>query len=303
MRQTAGGDDDLVRVGRQHRRGIGIGVEVKGHPLLFALGHAPGDDRGHLAPAFVQRGQADLAAGLVCGLEHGDLVAAGGGDAGGLHPGGTGADDGDAFGRRRGRDVMGHRLLAPRRGVVQTERHAALIDPVEAVVRADAGADVVFAPGDDLAHQMRVGHVRPRHADHVELAGRDGVAGGGDIGDLGRVKGRKPCRRADFASEIQMGGVLHPLDRDHIGQAGVGVDMAAHDVQEIDQPAEAQLARHLDPLGRGHAARRHLVAGIAQPDDEAVATAGADRAQHVKGEPQPVVETAAIGRLEVVGQR
>ena len=50
--------------------------------MLLALGHSPGDDRDHLAPPFLQRGQADLAAGLVGGLEDGDGMAALGRDAG-----------------------------------------------------------------------------------------------------------------------------------------------------------------------------------------------------------------------------
>ncbi len=87
---------------------------------------------------------------------------------------------------------------------MDAEGRAALIDAVEAVVRADAGADILLALLDDLAHDMRVGHMRPRHADHVHLSRRDRVAGGRDVGDLRGMEGREVGRGADLAGEIEM---------------------------------------------------------------------------------------------------
>jgi hypothetical protein len=46
--------------------------------------------------------------------------------------------------------------------------------------------------------------VGARHADHVDLAGCDGVARGRDILDFRRMEGRKVGCGADFAGEIEM---------------------------------------------------------------------------------------------------
>ncbi len=62
---------------------------------------------------------------------------------------------------------MRHRCLAARRGIVDAQRFAALVDAVEAVGRAHAGPYAMFLPRRDLARDMRVGDVRPGHADHV----------------------------------------------------------------------------------------------------------------------------------------
>ena len=225
-------------------------------------------------PARGLGGQADLAAGVVRGLVDDDRVAALGRDARGLEPGGAGADDHDAA-RRLG---LGDRVrlleLAAGRGVVQAERHAALVDAVEAVVGADAGADALLLAAQDLRDDVRVGHVGAGHADHVELAAGDGVAGGGDVLDLGGVEGREVGRGADLAGEVEVRGGAHALHRDHVGQAGVGVDVALHHVEEVDHAAVLQAAGDLQPVGLGQAARQVLVAGVADADDEVVADSG-----------------------------
>src|SRR3546814_10273428 len=53
--------------------------------------------------------------------------------------------------------------------------YTTLFRSVQAIVGADAGADFFFTLLDDLAHDVRIGHVRAGHADHVHLAGGDGV--------------------------------------------------------------------------------------------------------------------------------
>ena len=65
---------------------------------------------------------------------------------------------------RRRRDVVGHRRLAAGGRVVDAQRLACLVDAIEAVGRPDARADLGFAPGDDLAHDVRVGEVGAGHA-------------------------------------------------------------------------------------------------------------------------------------------
>jgi len=68
------------------------------------------------------------------------------------------------------------------------------------------------------------------------------MARGRHVGDLGGVEGRKPGLTPDLAGEIEMRRVAHALHRDHVGQAGIRVDVAAHHVQEVDQ------ATVLEPL-------------------------------------------------------
>ncbi len=179
----------------------------------------------------------------------------------------------------------------------------ALVDPVEAVVRPDAGADALFLAAQDLRHDVRVGHVGAGHADHVQLAFGDRVAGGRDVLDLGGVEGREVCRGADFAGEIQMRRAAHALHGDHVGQAGIGVDMPFHDVEEIDHAAGFQAARDFEPVFLREPAGKVFVAGVANADDELAADALADRRQRLEGKAKPVVEAAAIGAVEIVGQR
>ena len=49
----------------------------------------------------------------------------------------------------------------------------------------------MFIARHDLAHDMRIGEMRPRHPDHIELALGHRVAGCRHIGDTRRVKGRE----------------------------------------------------------------------------------------------------------------
>lgn len=68
------------------------------------------------------------------------------------------------------------------------------------------------------------------HTDKVQLAAGDGVARCGHVLDLGGVKGRKLRGGTNFARKIQMRRAGHPLHGDQVRQAGIGVDMAPHDL-------------------------------------------------------------------------
>ena len=165
------------------------------------------------------------------------VVAALGGDACRLQPGRPGADDDHLALDGGRRDVVRHRQLAAGGRVVDAVGLAAGVDAVQAEVGADAGADRVLLAGHDLAHDVRVGQVGARHADHVELARGDRMARRGHVLDLGGVEGRETGGGADLAGEVQVRVAAHALHRDQVGQAGVGVDMAAHDVEVVDQAA------------------------------------------------------------------
>jgi hypothetical protein len=280
VRQAARRDDDVRRPG-EHVLGGSVDVEAEGDAVAGALRHAPVDDADHLAPGWGAGGEADLAARPVGRLEDGDGMAAGRGDARRLQAGGAGADHRDAQALRRppGDDVR-HRRLAAGGGVVDAERGAAGVDAVEAIGGADAGADAVLLAGEDPGDDVRVGDVRAGHADHVELARGDGVAGGGDVGDARGVEHREAGRAADLSGEVEMRRGGRALQRDDVGERGVGVDVAADDVEEIDLAGRDQAAGDLHALGGRQSALTLLVGDQADADDEGGADAGADGVEH-----------------------
>jgi len=229
-------------------------------------------------------------------------MAALGADARGFQPRRAGADDDDAaFGSARLGDEVGLGRFAPGRGVVDAEHAGAGIDTFQAIGRADAGTDFLLPARGNLGDQMRIGDVGPRHADHVELALSDGVAGGGDIGNLGGMEDRELGLRTHLAGKVEIGRGGHAGDGDDVGQRPVGVDMALDDVEEID------LAGVDETLGDDHA----LVAPVtlhpvlikrhAHADDEFGTGVFAHAVEHTHGEPQAVVETAAVIVVALVG--
>ena len=118
--------------------------------------------------------------------------------------------------------------------------------------------------------------MRPGHADHVELALADRVAGGGDVVDLAAWSTGKAGRRR--APRRRSRGAV-PTRMPWIGitsvEGRVGVDVAADDVEEVDRPGPPRARRDLEPVvarrGRGPV----LVDDHADADDEV----GADAAR------------------------
>ena len=98
---------------------------------------------------------------------------------------------------------MRDRLLAAGRRVVNADGLAG-VDRVDAIAHADARADFGFAPLGDFARDVRIGQMRARHADHVELAARNRMARGRDILDAGGVESRQSRLGAHFAREVEM---------------------------------------------------------------------------------------------------
>ncbi len=248
---------ELRQAARRHDHDVGIeggdvvplGNDVVAHVDTEAgeLAHPPLDDAQQVLAPGVAGGQPDLTAGPRHRLEQHDVVAALAGDPGRLEPGRAGADDDHAPSRRRLRDLVRHRLLAARRRVVDAQRLAELVDPVEAVRRPDARPDLGLAAGDDLAHDVRVGEVGPGHADEVDLALPDGVACRRHVVDLRRVQDGERRRRPHVAGEVEVRRRRHAVDRDHVDQARVGRDVAADDVDEVDQPVGLQAGEDLQP--------------------------------------------------------
>ena len=81
-------------------------------------------------------------------------------------------------------------------------------------------------------------------------------------------------------------------------EPGVGVDMAADDIEEVDEAAALQASRNLQAVLARQAALQHLVGDEADADDEVRPDAFANGAENLEREAQPIVERAAIGRLQ-----
>ncbi len=150
---------------------------------------------------------------------------------------------------------------------------------------------------------MRIGHVGAGHADHVELARRNGMARGRDIGDARGMEGRHADLGPDAAREIEMRRRFHALHRDHVGQRRVGLDMATDDVQEIDIARRLEHVAERDPLVGGQAALHRLVGGVADADQQLFAHPRANGRDDIEREAGAAVErSGAIGSVELVGR-
>ena len=265
-----------------------------------ALRHAPVDDADHLAPTWALCGEPHLPAGVRGGLEHCHRVPAQRGHPRGLQPRRAGADDHHLLGLGRGGDVMRHLQFAARGRVVDAQRLAALVDPVEAIGGADAGPYVVLAPLHDLFHDMRLGDMGAGHADHVQQPLGDRVPGGGHVGDARGVEGGQADLGAHAPGEIQVRRAAHPLHRDHVGQRRVGLHPAADDVKEIDRAAVLEPAPDLQPVLHRDPVGGEVVGGVADTDDELGAHALAYGVEHVERECHPRRQVAVPGRLQRV---
>ena len=303
VRQAARRDDHHVGVFREHVLRIGQVVEAQRHAVLLALGEAPVGDAEELGAAARAGGEPDLAARLARRLEQHHLVAARGRDPRGLEAGGARSHHDDLPLRPVApADRVGHGGLAAGRRVVDAERLVALVDAVEAVGGADAGADLVLAAGRDLARDVRVGDVGAGHADEVELARGDRVARGRDVVDARGVEDRQAERGLDLAREVEVRRGGRAVDRDHVGERRVGLDVAADHVEEVDLAARHEAAADLEAFGAREALVPGLVGDHADADDEVRADRGADRGQHLEGEAQAVVQAAALGVGPPVGR-
>ena len=157
--------------------------------------------------------------------------------------------------------------------------------------------------GDHLAHDVRVGDQRAGHPHHVQLARRDRVPRRRHVVDAGGVEGGDAGGGPHLAGKVQVRGGAHAGDRDHVGDGVVGLDMAADDVEEVDDPRGREAPRDLDAVGAGQPDLPVLVGHHAHADQEAAADRGAHGAQHAPGELHAGIQVAAERVLAPVGGR
>jgi hypothetical protein len=260
------------------------------------------------------RGIADeevhLPTGFVGRFEEDRFVPAFGGDARGFEACRPRADDHRAEAFLRLADHVRHRRLAPGGGIVDAKRLVAFVDAVEAIGGAHAGADARLFSGRDLPADMGIGHMRPRHPHHVELAGGDRVARRRHIRYFRGVEDGEFRFRPHLAREIEMRRVAHARDGDDVRERGVGIDMAADDVEEIDLARTREAARDLDAFLAREARFPILVGGKPKTQDEIRAHGFAHGIEHAPGEAETVLQAAAPfvgapvggGRPEAVDQ-
>ena len=187
---------------------------------------------------------------------------------------------------------------------MDAERLAALVDAVEAIGGADAGADLVLAALHHLADDVRIGDMGAGHADHVELARGDGMARGGDVGDARGMEDRELRRRPHLAGEIEMRRrrACRCTGMTLVSAASVSI-WPRMMLRKSTLPDAGQPLGDLDALLARQALLAILVGDHADADDEVAADRRAHRIEHHAGEAQAVVERAAIVVVAMVGGR
>ncbi len=143
-----------------------------------------------------------------------------------------------------------------------------LIDAIQTVVGTHTGANFLFPLFDNLAHDMRVSHMRPRHTHHVELARCNRMTGCSYILNFRSMKGCHSSACTNFAREIKMWCTRHSLNGDNIRQSGIGFDMPANNVEKIDKAAFLQLARYLKTIGFRQPTLENFIGNIANADQK-----------------------------------
>ncbi len=248
--------------------------------------------------------ETDLAAGIGGRLQQRHPMAALAGDARRFEPRRPGANHHDLPRRSLGAlDIVGQGGLAAGGGIVDAEGAKAVIDAVDAIGGADAGTDILFAPGGDLVDDMGIGDVGAGHAHHVQLAAGHRMARRSDVADARGMEDREFRRLLHLADEIQMGRRGHAGDGNDLGQRRVMIDMAADDVEEIHLAGGDDAAADLQPFVLADALVPILVRHQAGADDEVRPHGLAHGVDHAEGEAQAVIEGAAILVRALVGGR
>lgn len=124
----------------------------------------------------------------------------------------------------------------------------------------------------------------------------------GNVRNLGRMECREACGGANLAGEIQVRRVAHALDRNHVGEAGIGIDVPANDVEEVHQAAVLEHMGNLQAVAGAKATGQVFIAGVAHPEQEILTAALADTAQHLEGEAHAVFQRTTVRAIEIVGQ-
>lgn len=95
---------------------------------------------------------------------------------------------------------------------------------------------------------------------------------------------------ADLTGKIQVRCTAHSLDRNHIGQPGIRINVPANDIQEIDQAAGFEPPRDVQSVSPRQAARQHFIGHVADTEHKLRSNALTDSREHLEGKSQAIVE-------------
>ena len=284
-------------------RPIHAGVALHLDASQLHLADEVGNDAAELGPGGEELGQQNLATELGTGFVEGDLMAALGGDGGGLHARRATAHDHHALGARGG-PAGAEFELAPGLGVLDAGDGVAGEEMADAgLVAADTGADVVDPARARLVRHLGVADHGPGHAADVGLAPLENL-----LGDLGLVDAAGdddgPVHPRPHGS-AEGGGVAGLVDhgRDNVCRAQQRGGGAGDDAVVVQRPLLCEGGAGLQHLVLAEALVAALLGRDAQAHDEAVADAGADAARRLAQEPEAVFGAAAIGVLALVDAR
>jgi hypothetical protein len=231
------------------------------------------------------------------GLQQLDLVAAAAEDECAFEAGGTGADHGDAA--RRGRRLHPLRMPAAavflqRRRILRADDRDVALEAGDALVAADALADVVEPAFVDLVRQEGIGDrgtgaaddvalPAAQHAHHLVGIGEPADVDDGNLGDLLHVA--RPRRLMIGLVEARRTGILAPF-----------LQAADVHVPEVDEAAVGdQLDEGEALIGRLDALRaRELVDGEAVGNGGGAVHRRAHRLEDFQPQAGAVLERAAI---------
>jgi hypothetical protein len=223
--------------------------------------------------------------------EQGHVVPAFGGNARGLHPGGTGTDHHYTAALLRTPRAPAGLAFGAELRVVHFRERLAGVDFAPGEIVVGRRADVVGKAGARLRAPVRIGDERAREADEIaRAAGERGLR----LGGRGDAPDRHHRRAGRHRPQLFMDVEKMPAPEMHVRH----VVLEAHGeialaIGEIVEPADER-GGDARRLRRVDAARDALVAGQLQADDEIAAAALADRRRHFLHEAQAVLERAAV---------
>lgn len=187
----------------------------------------------------------------------------------------------------------------PCRRIVQAER----LYPGRAVSGSDARPDLILLPGQQFAHDVRIGDVGARHPDQVGVTGRQGMPGRRQVGDPPGVEDRHADLLAERASDIEMLAERPPERRNDARQFPVCVGSPVDHREEVDQSRTAQRGGDFDAFLVRQGAFHALVTRDAHANDEGRTDLFPYVFQHVDGESHAVAQTSSVTVLALIGPR
>ena len=297
-----GRDDHAVRLQLAHEldRSFRLEPDVDSVPQELTL-EVPRDP-AELVAAGRAQDQVDLASESVVALGERDVVATLREDGGRLHPGRSAAGNQPARRRlRAGQRARTEPSLAPGPRIHRARDRQALEDATDAaLVAPDAMDDLVLPPLLDLVRELGIGDLGAGHRHHV------GLAGGEDLLRERRVLDPADGEHGQADDGLDLGGQVDEVPVRHVRRLDRLEDVVVArggDVHVVDLALRLEGLRDPDRVVDVERARDEIRQADAHADDPVRSRAAPHLVDHLAGEPQPVVEGAAVLVLALVVER